>query len=66
MSKEERPAGLVGMEKLIGLVLLALGIVAIYYTYMALPELGPTWLIFVALGALLLLVGLALLLARAE
>ena len=62
----ERPAGLAGVEKLMGLVLLALGIVAIYYTYMALPELGPTWPVFVALGALLLLVGLALLLARAE
>ena len=66
MSREERPSGLTGVEKLIGLVLLALGIVAIYYTYMALPELGPVWLIFVALAALLMLVGLALLLARAE
>lgn len=66
MSREERPAGLTAMEKILGLVLLALGIVAIYYTYMALPELGSVWLIFMALGAFLVLVGLALLLARAE
>ena len=66
MGKEERPAGLTFVEKLMGLVLLAVGIVAIYYTYMALPELGPLWLLFTAFGAFLLLVGLVLLLARAE
>ena len=66
MSREERPAGLTGMEKLVGLVLLAIGILAIYYTYMALAELGPAWLFFTALGAFFILLGLALLLARPE
>ncbi|RLI38115.1 hypothetical protein DRO60_03755 [Candidatus Bathyarchaeota archaeon] len=66
MSEVERPAGLAIMEKLVGLVLLVMGILTIYYTGSAIPSLGPIWPLFVAFGALLLLVGLALLLARAR
>ncbi len=66
MSKAERPAGLVITEKIVGLVLLVLGILAIYYTYQAMGELGSYWPIFIALGSFFILVGAALALAKAE
>ena len=66
MSRTEVPTGLTIAEKILGLVILVLGALAIYYTHQAVSAIGPIWPIFVAFGALLLLVGLALLLARAE
>lgn len=66
MSEMEVPVGLSIAEKLLGLVILVLGVLAIYYTYQALEALGQTWPIFMALGAFLIVIGLALILARAE
>ncbi|HDI01356.1 MAG TPA: hypothetical protein ENF78_02885 [Candidatus Bathyarchaeota archaeon] len=66
MSEMEVPGGLSIAEKLLGLVILVLGVLAIYYTYQALEALGQIWPIFMALGAFLIVIGLALILARAE
>mgnify|MGYP000150215673 CR=1 FL=1 len=66
MGRAERPAGLAIVEKLMGLILLVMGSLAIYYTAEAVEVLGPLWLLFVAFGSFLALVGLALILARAE
>ncbi len=66
MSRAERPVGLLIVEKLMGLVLLAMGIVAIYYVSQALEALGSYWLLFTAVGSFLIVVGLALVIARPE
>ena len=66
MSKLERPAGLAIMEKLMGLLLIVIGALAIYYSSSAIRVLGGPWVLFVALGVVLLLVGIALVLAKAE
>ena len=66
MSKPERPAGLAIMEKLMGLLLLIVGALAIYYSSSAISALGGSCIIFIALGVVLLLVGMALILAKAE
>ncbi|HDJ25999.1 MAG TPA: hypothetical protein ENF34_01620 [Candidatus Bathyarchaeota archaeon] len=66
MGEAEAPTGLTIAEKVLGLVILVLGVLAIYYTYQALEAIGALWPVFVSFGVLLLLVGLALILARAE
>ena len=66
MSRTEAPAGLAIAEKIMGLIILVLGVLAIYYTHQALEAIGALWPVFVAFGALLILVGLALIIARAE
>ena len=66
MSRLERPAGLAIMEKLMGIVLLVMGGLAIYYTYTSLEGLGPIWAIFMALAIFLIILGIVLVLARAE
>ena len=66
MSRTEAPMGLTVAEKILGLVLFIIGVLAIYYTYQALEAIGAIWPIFVAFGALLLLIGLALIIAKAE
>jgi len=66
MSKLERPAGLAVMEKLMGLLLIVIGALAIYYSSSAIRALGDPWVLFVALGVVLLIIGIALVLAKAE
>ena len=66
MGRAERPAGLAIAEKLMGLVLLVMGALAIYYTVEAIGVLGPLWLLFTVFGSFLIVIGLAMLLARAE
>jgi len=66
MSKLERPAGLAIMEKLMGLLLIVVGALAIYYSSSAMNVLGGSCVLFITLGVVLLLVGIALLIAKAE
>ena len=66
MSKLERPAGLAIMEKLMGLLLIVVGALAIYYSSSAMSVLGGPCVLFITLGVVLLLVGIALLIAKAE
>jgi len=66
MSKIERPAGLTIMEKLMGILLIVVGALAIYYSSSAMNVLGGSCVIFITLGVVLLLVGIALLIAKAE
>ncbi len=66
MSRLERPAGLAIVEKLMGLLLIVIGALAIHYSLSAIEVLNSAWMIFTALGVVLLLVGIGLVLAKAE
>ncbi|OYT52603.1 hypothetical protein B6U66_01400 [Candidatus Bathyarchaeota archaeon ex4484_135] len=66
MARAERPAGLTVMEKLMGLVLLAIGALAIYYAVEASEALGSYWLLFTGMGCFLAVIGLAVILAKPE
>ncbi len=66
MARAERPAGLTVVEKLMGLVLLVIGALAIYYAAGASEALGPYWLIFTGMGCFLAVLGLVAILAKPE
>ncbi len=60
------PVGLTIMEKLIGLIMIAVGAITFYATYTNLASLPVDPLIFLATGIILIVVGILLLIARTE
>jgi UPF0716 family protein affecting phage T7 exclusion len=66
LSKEEVPFGLIFMEKLFGILLMAIGGVAFYSTYTNIGSAGSLPGLFLAGGAFMMIVGLLLFIAKAE
>lgn len=69
MSREEAPAGLAVMEKFFGIITIIVGVLTIYYTFTSLGELsvdGAYPGIFAVMGFILIVTGVALLLAKTE
>jgi hypothetical protein len=63
MSKEA-PVGLTFMEKLLGLLLIAIGSLWFYVTYTALPGFDPFFTLFLGGAAALIIVGIILFIAK--
>jgi len=60
------PVGLTIMEKLIGLIMIAVGAITFYATYTSLASLPVDPLIFLATGIILIVVGILLVSAKTE
>lgn len=60
------PVGLTFMEKLIGLIMMAVGGTTFYVTYMNLASLPVDPLIFLGTGVILIILGLVLFIAKTE
>jgi len=65
MSKEA-PIGLTFMEKLIGLLLIAVGALWFYTTYTNIGSLEPSDVLFLGIALALIIVGIVLCIAKAE
>jgi len=65
MSKEA-PIGLSFMEKLMGLLMIAVGALWFYTTYTNLGSLDPTNAIFLGIALALIILGIVLLIAKIE
>jgi len=65
MSKEA-PVGLTIMEKLIGLIMIAIGAITFYVTYTNLAGAGTNPILFLAGGLALVVLGGLLLIAKTE
>jgi len=65
MSKEV-PIGLTFMEKLIGLLLIAVGSLWFYSTYTSLGSLDPSDVLFLGIALTLIILGIVLFIAKAE
>ncbi len=63
MSKEA-PVGLTFMEKLLGLLLIAIGALWFYGTYTVLPGLDPFFSIFLGSALALIIIGIILFIAK--
>jgi len=66
MSSEEGGFGLAAAEKFFGLLLLIIGALATYYSFTSTQALGGFTGLFGFLGIVLLLLGLALMIAKTE
>jgi len=66
MSSEEGGFGLTAAEKFFGLLLLIIGALATYYTFTSTQTLGGFTGLFGFLSIVLLLLGLALMIAKTE
>jgi len=65
MSKEA-PIGLTFMEKLIGLLLIAVGSLWFYSTYTNMGSLDPSDVLFLGIALTLIILGIVLFIAKAE
>jgi len=65
MSKEA-PVGLTFMEKLIGLLMIAVGSLWFYTTYINIGSLEPTSVIFLGAALALIILGIVLFIAKIE
>jgi len=65
MSKEA-PMGLTFMEKLIGLLMIAVGALWFYTTYTSIGSLDPSDVLFLGVASALIILGIVLFLAKAE
>jgi len=63
---KEAPIGLTFMEKLIGLVMIAIGAITFYVTYTNLGSAGASPILFLAAGLTLVVLGFLLLIAKTE
>jgi hypothetical protein len=63
MSKEA-PVGLTFMEKLLGLLLIAIGALWFYVTYTALPGFDPFFTLFLGSSGALIIIGIILFIAK--
>jgi len=63
---EERPASLVFIEKIFGLILAVIGLILTYNTYLNLKAAGTAAPFFIATGVLLMILGLVLVISRAD
>ena len=62
----EAPLGLVIVEKLLGLVIILIGVVTFHVTYTNIATIGPLPVLFLAAGLVLIALGVFILIARAE
>lgn len=65
MSKEA-PIGLTIMEKLLGLLIILVGFITFYVTYTNMASIGSDPTLFLALGIALIVLGVFVLIAKAE
>jgi len=63
MSKEA-PAGLTFMEKLVGLLLIAVGSLWFYTTYTNMGSLEPTYVMFLGAALAMIILGIVLFIAK--
>jgi len=63
---KEAPIGLTIMEKLIGLIMIAIGVITFYVTYTNLGSIGANPILFLAAGLALVVLGALLLIAKTE
>ncbi len=66
MSKEEAPIGLTVLEKLFGLLLLAIGGITFYATYTNVGSVPALPGLFLAIGIILMIVGILLFISKSE
>ena len=66
MSKGEAPLGLTIMEKLVGLLIMLIGIIIFYVTYTNLNSIGSYPIIFLVAGLILIGLGIVMLTAKTE
>ena len=62
----EAPVGLTIMEKLSGLLIIVIGVILFYVTYTNMSRIGSNPAVFLALGLVLIVVGVFLVIAKAE
>jgi len=62
----EAPIGLTIMEKLIGLLIILIGFITFYVTATNITTLGSSPMLFLAAGLVLIVLGLFILIAKAE
>ena len=62
----EVPIGLTIIEKLLGLIIILIGVVAFYVTYTNMASIGPLPILFLAAGLVLIALGAFILIAKAE
>jgi len=63
---EEAPIGLAFMEKLVGLLLIAVGALWFYTTYTNIGSLEPTYVVFLGGAFALIILGIVLLIAKSK
>jgi len=63
---KEAPIGLTIMEKLIGLLIIIIGFITFYVTYINIASIGSNPVFFMVLGLALIVVGVFLVIAKAE
>jgi LPXTG-motif cell wall-anchored protein len=63
---QEAPVGLTIMEKLIGLIMIAVGAITFYVTYTNLTGVGTNPILFLAAGLALVVLGVFLVIAKTE
>lgn len=66
MSQGEAPFGLTIMEKLVGLLLMLIGIIIFYVTYTNISSIGSYPIIFLVAGLILIGLGIVMLTAKTE
>jgi len=66
LGSKEAPIGLTIMEKLIGLLMIAIGAITFYVTYTNLGSIGANPTLFLAAGLVLIVLGVLLVLAKAK
>ncbi len=66
MSEEEGSFGVTFIERLVGLIVLIMGILTTYYTLTSINTLAPFTGLFALLSIILILLGLFLILAKTE
>ncbi len=66
MSKKEAPVGLTIMEKLIGMVIIAIGAITFYVTYTGFGGVYTDSVFFLGGGLALIVIGVLLLIAKSE
>jgi len=62
----EAPIGLTIMEKLLGLVIILIGAITFYVTYTNMASVGVQPVFFLAVGFVLVVLGIFILIAKAE
>jgi len=62
----EAPIGLTIMEKLLGLVIILIGVITFYVTYTNMASVGPLPILFLTAGAVLIVLGVFILIAKAK
>jgi len=63
---EEAPIGLTIMEKLMGLIIILIGAITFYVTYTNMASTGPLLTFFLAVGLVLVVLGIVIVIVKAE